>query len=352
MRILVTGGAGFIGSNIALFFARRDSGNRIVAVDNLKRRGSELALPRLAAAGVRFVHGDVRNPEDLEVGAIDAIIDCAAEPAVGAGTDEDPRYVIGSNLVGTLHTLERARRDRAAFVFLSTSRVYPIEPLRALPLIKGNERFALVEGASGPGWSAEGINEDFPLAGHRSVYGATKLASELMIQEYVHSFGLKAVINRCGVVAGPWQMGRVEQGFLALWMARHLYGGDLSYLGFGGTGSQVRDILHIDDLCDLIALQLGSIERHSGACFSVGGGPRSNVSLRELTAMCAAATGRQKQIGSVERTHPVDIPYFVTDCRRVCHATGWQPTRSLEQLLGDVHRWLVDNHGLLPAYFS
>src|SRR5206468_11158056 len=207
MRILITGGAGFVGSSLALTLKRDLPDVEVCAFDNLRRRGSELAIDRLRGGNVRFVHGDVRAPEDLaSVGPFDLLIECSAEPSVHAGYDDGPGYVIQTNLLGTVHCLEAARKNRADVVFLSTSRVYPIERLRGLPLERRAERYEIPDSASGAGWSAKGIASDFPLIGHRSLYGATKLASELLIEEYRAMYGLRTVINRCGVIAGPWQM--------------------------------------------------------------------------------------------------------------------------------------------------
>src|SRR3954467_13727884 len=185
MRILVTGGADFVGSNLASFFKHDRPDATVVAFDNLRRRGSDLALPRLRAAGVEFRHGDVRNAEDLaEAGDFDLMIECSAEPSVHAGYGASPAYVINTNLTGTINCLDAVRRCGAALVFLSTSRVYPIASLRALPLNIAGQRLALGEEAAGAGGSAAGIGIGFAMAGSRSIYGATKLASELMIEEY------------------------------------------------------------------------------------------------------------------------------------------------------------------------
>jgi CDP-paratose 2-epimerase len=340
MRLLITGGAGFVGSNLAAMFAQLP-GWSVTAFDNLHRRGSELTLKRLRAAGVGFVHGDIRSPEDFEVlPATDLLIECSAEPSVHAGYGTSPRYLINTNLAGTVNCLEFARRHGAAVIFLSTSRVYSMAALRALPLYDAGTRLALPADAAGPGWSAAGIAETFPTGGGRSLYGTTKLAAELLVEEYNVAFGLKTVVNRCGVLTGPWQMGKIDQGFFVLWAARHVYGGTLAYRGFGGTGHQVRDVLHIADLYDLIRRQAEALDRYSGHTFNVGGGAGTSVSLAELTELCAARTGTRIAPGREPATLAVDIPYYVTDNSRVAAATGWVPTRSVATILDEVVDWL------------
>src|ERR1700687_5441384 len=260
-RILITGGAGFIGSNLALSLKRDRPSATVVAFDNLKRRGSELTLSRLRASGVEFVHGDVRSIDDLtNAGPANIVVEASAEPSVFAGYGSQPNYVIHTNLFGAANCLEHARQYGSDFVFLSTSRVYPINLLRMLPLDKDGSRFVLRSGTHLPGVSATGISESFSLTGHRSLYGATKLAAELLVEEYRVMYGLRGVINRCGVISGPWQMGKVDQGVMVLWVASHLFGRGLGYIGFGGQGKQVRDVLHIDDLGDLIDIQLRDLD--------------------------------------------------------------------------------------------
>lgn len=348
-RLLITGGAGFVGSSLALAFRRDHPDWKVIAFDNLKRRGSELALERLLALDIEFRHGDVRCADDLEaVGPVDLLIECSAEPSVHAGYGESPHYLIATNLGGTVNCLEHLRRHGGDLVFLSTSRVYPIAALRDLPLERRDDRLGLPPDACGQGWSAEaGISEAFPLAGSRSLYGTTKLASELLIEEYRSIYGLRAVVNRCGVLAGPWQMGKVDQGFVVLWMARHVYGGSLAYTGFGGTGLQVRDVLHVDDLYDLLRHQLQDFDRHCGAIYNVGGGMSGSVSLRELTQCCRLLTGRRVEIAGSAETRPADIPYYVGDARLVAAATGWGPRWGLSDILQQIHQWLVENRSRL-----
>jgi len=352
-RVLVTGGAGFVGSHLALTIKRDWADCAVIALDNLHRRGSELALPRLRAGGVSFVHGDVRAVEDLAaVGPVDLLIECSAEPSVHAGYGESPLYLVQTNLVGLVNCLEHLRRTGGDLLFLSTSRVYPIAGLRALPLERRRDRLDLPEGAAGPGWSGEGIAEDFQMQGSRSLYGATKLAGELLIEEYRAMYGLRAVVNRCGVLAGPWQMGKVDQGFIALWVARHRYGGVLAYSGFGGDGHQVRDLLHVDDLASLCQEQVTHFPRHDGGVYNVGGGTDISTSLRELTALCREVTGREIPIASDATTRPADIPYYVSDTRHVRQATGWQPKASVRRIVEDVDRWLVEGRDSLQSILS
>lgn len=351
--ILVTGGAGFVGSALALALKRAQPARRVTAFDNLKRRGSELALRRLREGGVAFVHGDVRCPEDLEqMGAVELVVECSAEPSVMAGYDGAARQLIQTNLDGTVNCLELARRHEAGLIFLSTSRVHPIAALRALPLEPSGDRLVIAPGASGPGWSEHGISLDFPLTGSRTLYGASKLCSELLIQEYAEMYGLRAVIDRCGVIAGPWQMGRVDQGFFTLWAARHFYGGRLEYRGFGGRGEQVRDVLHVQDLTRLVELQIASLTTHAGSVYAVGGGADGSVSLRELTRLCQQRSGRCLEIGTEPETHPSDVPYHVTDNREVTRATGWAPERGVEATLDEVFAWLEANRGELEPILS
>jgi CDP-paratose 2-epimerase len=184
------------------------------------------------------------------------------------------------------------------------------------------------------------------------MYGASKLAAELLVEEYRAMYGVRTIVNRCGVIAGPWQMGKVDQGFVVFWAARHLYGGPLGYVGFGGEGLQVRDVLHVADLYDLIRLQLDEPSRYDGAVFNVGGGRDRSVSLRELTRMCVEHAGRSVSIGRRAETTAADIPYYVTDNAQVTAATGWAPRRGLDVLMDDVYAWLRQHRETLEPVLA
>ncbi len=341
---MITGGAGFVGSSLAVQLAARGAYRDVVALDNLRRRGSELNLARLREAGVRFVHGDVRNAEDLAgLGDLDAIVDCSAEPSVLAGSDGVTAYVFGANLVGAYNALELARTQQTQFLFLSTSRVYPVAALGSLALREEDTRFVLEEKQALIGASGRGIGESFPLEGARTLYGATKLAAELLIAEYADSFGVSAVVNRCGVVAGPWQMATSEQGVFAHWLISHYFDRELRYLGYGGRGKQVRDLLHVDDLVDLVHDQLSRPAHWAGLTCNVGGGVSCSLSLLETTELCRELTGRRPSVTGSDEGRPGDVPAYISDCTRLFAHTDWRPRRTPRRILEDVFEWVRAN---------
>ena len=349
-RVLITGGAGFVGSNLAVSLATRHPEWEVVALDNLYRRGSELNLPRLEAAGAEFVKGDVREPADLErFGSLDALVECSAEPSVMSGVDGDTSYLLHTNLTGAYNCLEAARRAGAFFLFLSTSRVYPVAPQLELALEETETRFELAAEQPVPGASAAGISEDFPLAGARTLYGTTKLAAELLIEEYRAGFGVRAVVDRCGVIAGPWQMGKVDQGVFTHWTLAHHFKRPLSYIGFGGQGKQVRDLLHVEDLVDLVERQLLAPQEWDGRVVNVGGGRECSLSLRETTAICRELTGNEVPIEPVSETRAGDVPVYISDCARLFGLDEWRPRRSAEQVLADIHEWIAGDEERIAA---
>ncbi|MCR9200585.1 MAG: NAD-dependent epimerase/dehydratase family protein [Planctomycetaceae bacterium] len=344
--ILITGGAGFVGSSLAVAFRDDFPDVRVVAMDNLTRRGSELNLPRLQRAGVEFLHGDVRQTDDFAAaGHFDLLIDCAAEPSVQAGLGTSPKPVFDINLNGTINSLEAAARHDAAFVFLSTSRVYPIAALNAVAWSEADTRFEWIQHDTGV--SPQGITEEFPLHGSRSYYGASKLASELIAQEYAANAGMPVIINRCGVLTGPWQMGKVDQGVVSLWVLRHHFGQALKYIGYGGTGRQVRDILHVHDLYRLIRRQLDSVTSWDGSVYNVGGGRDVSVSLAELTGITREIVGRSVPLSSVPKTSTVDLRVYLTDNSRVSSAFDWRPQKSPARIIEDIYEWVLQHEDSL-----
>jgi CDP-paratose 2-epimerase len=252
-----------------------------------------------------------------------------------AGAD----VIVPVNLLGAFHCFEAARAHGAQVVFLSTSRVYPVARIEALEYRETESRYELV--------GLEGIDEQFPLAGARTMYGASKLAAELLLMEY----DLDWVVNRCGVIAGPWQMGKVDQGVFTHWMAAHVIGRPLTYIGYGGTGKQVRDLLHVDDIVDLVELQLTDAAAWRGLTFNVGGGRAGSLSLRETTELCREIAGREVPIGAETQTRPGDVRCYLSDCRALFGHTAWRPARTPHDVLEDLFRWLSENRNLLLNVF-
>jgi len=342
MRILITGGAGFVGSNLALALRAELAGVEIVCMDNLYRRGAELNVPRLEKSGAIFHRGDVRDPAAFPTGPFDFLIECSAEPSVLAGQDGSPDYLFQTNLVGAYNCLEKARQWQSKFIFLSTSRVYPIARLEAHPWREEATRFVWADHGT-TGISSRGVSEAADLSGARSLYGYTKLSAEQLIEEYRAAFGLRAVVNRCGVIAGPWQFGKVDQGVASLWVLAHHFQRPLSYIGYGGAGKQVRDFLHVADLCDLIREQIQHFNHWDGWLGNVAGGLAHSASLGELTALCREITGRETSIKSIPENRPNDLRIFIADCARLFQRTAWRPKRDVRRIVQDTHTWVMEN---------
>ena len=279
------------------------------------------------------------------------VVECSAEPSALAGVDGSPDYVVSSNLVGAYNCLELARRHSAYLVFLSTSRVYPVAALERADAARDRHQassWPTARTRSAP--SAAGISEDFPLEGARTIYGATKLSAELLIDEYRAAYGLRAVIDRCGVIAGPWQMGKVDQGVFTYWMLAHHFRRPLRYIGFGGRGKQVRDLLHVEDLLALLDEQIHDPDRWDGAKLNVGGGRDCSLSLLETTsAMRRDHREHRGDRRAMTQTRPGDVPVYISDCRRLFELTEWRPRRSPEEILRDIHAWIAGPRGFGQA---
>lgn len=337
--ILVTGGAGFVGSSLALHLKARHPRTRILCMDNLHRRGSELNPPRFQEAGVEFVKGDIRFAKEFPAGPFEFILECSAEPSVLAGYGESPDYLMETNFLGTYRCLEFARQWKSKFLFLSTSRVYPMATLENHPWIEQPTRFEWRD-VPGAAISSRGVREDCPMTGARSLYGLTKLASEGLIEEYRNGFGLRAVVDRCSLIAGPWQMGKVDQGVVALWVLRHYFGKPLQYIGYGGTGKQVRDVLHVADLCQLVEEQIANFDQWDGWLGNVGGGPEISVSLQELTTACQKIIGRRVPVMAETENRQADLRIFLADCDRLFTRTNWRPKRDVTRIVSDIFEWV------------
>jgi CDP-paratose 2-epimerase len=269
-----------------------------------------------------------------------------------AGLEGRTEYLIDTNLKGTINCLNYAVKYNAQFIFLSTSRIYPIAALEAANWKEENTRFVWVDEQSIEGISSSGVSERLRLDGYRSLYGTTKLASELIIQEYKQMFDLKTIINRCGVIAGPFQMGKIDQGVIVLWAAKHYWQGKLNYIGYGGLGKQVRDILHIDDLFHLIDIQLNAMDKFSGEIFNAGGGKNCSLSLLELTQLCEKFSGNKIHIGQTMENRTSDLRIYITDNQKVTQATSWKPEKNPDEIIEEIFDWIQGNENLLKPILA
>ncbi|MBV8809376.1 MAG: NAD-dependent epimerase/dehydratase family protein [Acidobacteriaceae bacterium] len=338
MKILITGVSGFVGSRLASALKQSFDSVEIVGIDNLLRQGSEGNRAALIRMGVKFTHGDVRSRSDVEsLESCDWVIDAAANPSVLAGVDghSTARQLAEHNLSGTLNILEYCRERKAGLILLSSSRVYSVRDLAALPLRQDKSRFVLESGVQlRSGVSDAGITEVFPTSQPISLYGATKLSSEIMAIEYGMTFGFPVWINRCGVLAGAGQFGTAEQGIFSYWLHAYAARAPLRYIGFGGCGLQVRDAFHPFDLVELIIKQLnGTIP--SDPIFNVGGGLANSMSLAELSAWCSERFGAHPPVPD-DRARQFDVPWLIMDSTRVETELGWRPSRSLTSILEEI----------------
>jgi CDP-paratose 2-epimerase len=341
MRILITGICGFVGGVLAKALIEHLPDVRIYGIDNFIRAGSEQNRAAMAAQNVTFFHGDIRCASDLDaVPEVDWVIDAAANASVlaGLGGAAGSRQLLEHNLGGTINLLEFCKRHRAGFILLSTSRVYSIAPLAGL-------KMEVIDGAFRPqtsqdwprGCSSHGVAENFPTTTPVSLYGSTKLASEIIAMEYGATFNLPVWINRCGVLAGAGQFGRADQGIFSFWINSFLRKKPLKYIGFDGAGHQVRDCLHPRDLVPVLLRQMLEQSSTVEAPLNFGGGVGHCMSLRQLTEWCADRFG-PRPISSEPAPRPFDIPWMVMDAGAAQKRWNWQPQTSLEMILDEIAR--------------
>jgi len=337
MKILITGICGFVGSSLATALVEAHPGLTLYGLDNFSRQGSEENRLTLGRLGVKLFHGDIRLASDFEsLPPVDWVLDAAANPSVLAGIDgvTSSRQLVEHNLLGTVNILEYCKRHRAGFILLSTSRVYSIAPLARVEVEVAGAAFRLKTGQKLPaGLSPAGVAEEFPTASPISLYGSSKLASEVLALEYGDSFGFPVRINRCGVLAGAGQFGRADQGIFSYWINCWLRRRDLHYIGFGGNGYQVRDCLHPRDLVPLLCSQMAG----DGAprVLNVGGGAGHAMSLAELSGWCRDRYG-DHPVSASRTTRPFDIPWLVMDATAAREQWGWEPVTTLEEILAEI----------------
>jgi CDP-paratose 2-epimerase len=358
VQILITGGAGFVGSELAVRLTEKQ--HRVVVMDNLVRRGSESNLERLARHGVRFVHGDVRNPEDFDnlPSGIEFVCDVSAQPSVVSGYT-NPVFDITNNSLGVVRVLEFARQHRCPMIFFSTNRVYVVDRLLELPRREAATRMEwdpqawgrLPAETRGRGFDPlHGVSEEFAVdGGQRSIYGLSKLLADAACQEYAHAFHMPIVVNRFGVIAGTGQFAKLDQGWVVWWAIAHYFKLPLKYIGW--NGKQVRDILFLEDVCALVELQMGQMERFRGDIFNLGGGAANSLSLREGTALLEKKLGHGTSFTTEDAIRKADLPIYFTDNRKAIRELKWEPKVTVDQGFDRILEWIRKNEATLRARY-
>ena len=337
MRILISGISGFVGSTVALRLREIISQAEIFGFDNFIRPGSELNRSRLEKAGIAMRHADLRSASDIDaMPGADWVIDAAANPSVLAGVDglTSSRQLVEHNFFGTVNLLEYCKRHHAGFILLSTSRVYAIKPLAEVEVVVQGSRFRPALDVPAAGLSEAGMSEDFSVAPPLSLYGSTKLASEILALEYGEAFDFPVWINRCGVLAGAGQFGRADQGIFSFWINSWLRRRSLKYIGFDGRGHQVRDCLHPKDLVPLLQKQMSDSSVSERVC-NLSGGVANSISLAGLSEWCAGRFGPM-EVASDPTPRPFDLPWMVLDSARAAALWDWKVVTPLADILEEI----------------
>jgi CDP-paratose 2-epimerase len=340
---LVTGGAGFIGTNVALHALR--AGGRVVVLDDLSRPGVRDNLRRLQAAhptaALRVEVGDVRDRDVVRraVAGVDRVVHLAAQVAVTTSL-VDPRHDFDVNLGGTVTLLEELRRLSAPppMLFTSTNKVYG--HLADLRVELRDTRYEPVDVDA----RRAGIGSDRPLA-FCSPYGCSKGGADQYVADYAASFGLRTVVFRMSCIYGPHQCGNEDQGWVAHFLLQGLAGQPITIFG---DGRQVRDALYVDDLVHAMGLAFAHADRLAGQAFNMGGGPSNTVSLLELIDLVTALTGRRPEVRSSD-WRVGDQRWYVSDVRRFADATGWTPRVGVDEGVRRLHDWIVRERDLAPV---
>ncbi|MDX1654338.1 MAG: GDP-mannose 4,6-dehydratase [Candidatus Competibacteraceae bacterium] len=333
--VLITGGAGFVGTNLA---ARLAGQGPVLILDNLSRPGVEANLAWLLQRfpdRLRVAIADIRDPYLLRSAVREAgrIYHFAAQVAVTTSLT-DPAEDFEINAQGTLNLLEAIRGldDPPPLVFTSTNKVYG--DLQDLAMVAEASRYRPTDS----GILAHGIGETRPLDFH-SPYGCSKGAADQYVLDYARSFHLPALVLRMSCIYGPHQFGTEDQGWVAHFLIQALEGKPITLYG---DGRQVRDVLFVEDLVEAMILAQDHMPTLKGQVFNIGGGPTNAISLLELVEEIGRLQGQAPAV-DFDRWRTGDQKYYVSDIRRFAAATGWQPATDARQGVARLHRWLKHN---------
>jgi len=335
-RILITGGAGFIGSTVADYLLQL--GYKVVVLDSFIRKGVEHNIKRLK--GAEIIRGDVRFSYDLDkVGEIDGIVHTAANPGIKWSV-LSPKFDFETNALGTVNVLEYSRKlGGVPVIYCSTNKVYSGHLINAIPIKETKLRYVYEDS------KFKGVGPDCNVDGNdHSCYGASKLTGDLYCQEYAKNMGVPTVVNRMSCIAGRWQMGVEDQGWTAWFVYAAMTGGSLNIYG---TGKQVRDVLDAEDLARLFEIELREISKYSGSVFNVGGGRFNTLSLLE----CIEYLNRKFNIHIPLKFYPkriADHDIYVSDISKLNGI--WEPKTNPYKLLDKIYDWAIEHPEIIDMY--
>ena len=335
-KVLVTGGAGFIGVNTCMKFAK--NGWDITAFDNLSRPGADENVKLMLDQGsIKFVKGDIRNSLELDNllnnNEFYAVIHLAAQVAVTTSVT-DPVEDFEINAMGTFNVLESIRKysPKTKLIFASTNKVYG--KLEGIEVVESNGRYQYLD-------LPAGVNESHPLDFH-SPYGCSKGCADQYVLDYARIYGLDTTSFRQSCIYGPRQFGIEDQGWLAWFIIASILGRQITIYG---DGKQIRDVLHVDDLVNAYECALKSEGRATGHCFNIGGGPTATLSLLELVNMLESRMGKSVPL-NFSTWRPGDQPVFVCDVSKAKSLLGWEPAIRPSEGVDKLISWVTDNQGL------
>jgi CDP-paratose 2-epimerase len=335
--VLITGGAGFIGTNLANQLCMKQE--PVLLLDNLSREGSKKNLDWLTKKHgrlVTFIRGDIRDPQvALEaVESASCVYHFAAQVAVTRSM-RDPLMDFDVNLRGTLNLLEalRQKKDTTSLIFASTNKVYG--DLAGIPLVSNGTRWI----PAGPPAYQDGIDEKYPLD-FRSPYACSKGAADQYVADYARLFGLQTVVLRLSCVYGPHQWGTEDQGWVAHFINKAIRS---ECLNIFGDGFQTRDILFADDLVEALLLTKENIEPLTGKTFNLGGGPKNLISLIELIKLITQLHGGLKY--RFAEVRPGDQRYYCSNTKTFSEITSWVPQTGKSDGVEKTYRWFCRQRG-------
>ena len=338
-KIFITGICGFVGSNLATFFYKKNY--KVFGVDNLSREGSFKNYLYLKKKGIQVSKGNLCNDIVLKKilqkkNRFNVLIHCAGFTSVLDGTNLiTTEQLYENNIFSTLNSLKIAKNFNSNFIYISSSRIYSIPVLNSLKL-RFNEIYK-PEKTNITGLSKNGINENFSTTSPVSLYGNSKMMCEKMIEEYCELNKINFVINRCGLLTGSGQLYKNDQGVVSFWINSWKKNKKLTYIGFNGRGFQTRDCLHPYDLADLINKQIKKIKKlkKNNKIFNVSGGPNSAFSLSELSNWCCKNISH-REIKSAKKNRLFDVKWLILDNSKVRKEFKWKIKYSKRKIFQNI----------------